>query len=239
MNDYILYRADSRGLADHGWLKSRHTFSFGSYYNPARIQFGALRVFNDDEVEGGMGFGEHPHDNMEIISLPLAGLLEHRDSLGNTTRIKPGEIQVMSAGTGVYHTEYNKDRKNPVSFLQIWIFPKIRNVAPRYDQLDFSSKLQANTFLQILSPNQEDEGVWIYQDVWMHFGSFDAGSKITHTLQKEGNGLFIFVVDGSVSIFDLTLSRRDALGLLHAHSFLATANENCKLLLIEVPPEIT
>lgn len=235
MADYILYRADSRGVANHGWLKSHHTFSFASYYHPERIQFGALRVFNDDEVGGGMGFGEHPHDNMEIISLPLAGSLQHRDSLGNTAVIQPGEIQVMSAGTGVYHTEYNKDRKNPVAFLQIWIFPKTRNVRPRYDQLDFSSKPKTNTFLQILSPDPDDDGVWIHQDAWMHIGSFQAGQPITHTLKKKDTGLFAFIIEGSISIFDTTLLRRDAIGITNNTHFQAVANSDSQLLLIEIP----
>ncbi|WP_134090373.1 pirin family protein [Olivibacter sp. XZL3] len=233
---YILYKNDSRGTANHGWLKSFHTFSFGSYYNPERIRFGALRVFNDDFVEGGMGFGEHPHDNMEIISVPLEGLLEHKDSLGNTTLIKPGEIQVMSAGTGVYHTEYNKNRREPVKFLQIWIFPKTRNVHPRYDQLDFSSKLQQNKLLQILSHNKDDEGVWIHQDAWMNIGAFDRDHLIEYTLKKEQNGLFIFVIEGAIQIENYTLSTRDAIGVFGLSQVKATAIDNCKVLLIEVPP---
>lgn len=233
---YTLYKNGSRGTADHGWLKSFHTFSFGSYYNPERIQFGALRVFNDDFVEGGMGFGEHPHDNMEIISVPLEGLLEHKDSLGNTTLIKPGEIQVMSAGTGVYHTEYNKNRKEPVKFLQIWIFPKTRNVRPRYDQLDFSPKLQKNKLLQILSPNEDDEGVWIHQDAWMNIGSFDIDHPIAYTLKKEQNGLFIFVIEGAIQIESYTLNTRDAIGVFGLAQLKASAIDKSKILLIEVPP---
>lgn len=235
MVPYILYRGDSRGSVDHGWLKSLHTFSFGGYYNPDRIQFGALRVFNDDYVEGGMGFGEHPHDNMEIISLPLEGSLEHRDSLGNTTIIKPSEIQVMSAGTGVYHTEYNKDAKVPVKFLQIWIFPKVRNVLPRYDQLDFSDKVRINSLLQILSPNEEDEGVWIHQDAWMHIGDFEAGHIINYTLKNEHNGLFVFIIEGSVDVHNTRLNTRDAIGFLQGDYFEASAMTDTKLLLIEVP----
>lgn len=238
MVSYILYKSDSRGFVDRGWLKSSHTFSFGDYYNPDRIQFGALRVFNDDYVEGGMGFGEHPHDNMEIISLPLEGSLEHRDSLGNTTIIKPGEIQVMSAGTGVYHTEYNKDAKVPVKFLQIWIFPKIRNVLPRYDQLDFSDKVKINSLLQILSPKGEDGGVWIHQNAWMHIGDFEAGHIINYTLKNEHNCLFVFIIEGSVDVHNIKLKARDAIGILQGSYFEASAVTYTKLLLIEVPSTI-
>lgn len=233
---YTIYKNENRGIVDHGWLKSFHTFSFGTYYNPESIQFGALRVFNDDFVEGGMGFGEHPHDNMEIISIPLEGVLEHRDSLGNTTHIKAGEIQIMSAGTGVYHTEYNKNRQEPVKFLQIWIFPKLRNVTPRYDQHEFLSKLEKNVLLQILSPYEHDEGVWIYQDAWMHIGSFDKNNSIDYTLKKKDNGLFLFVIEGSVTIDDYAVGKRDAIGVFGLKHFKATAVSPSKILLIEVPP---
>lgn len=233
---YTIYKSSNRGIVDHGWLKSFHTFSFGTYFNPERIQFGALRVFNDDSVEGGMGFGEHPHDNMEIISIPLEGQLEHKDSLGNTTCIKAGEIQVMSAGTGVYHTEYNKNKQIPVKFLQIWIFPKLRNVQPRYDQLDFSSKLEKNTLLQILSPFEHDEGVWIHQDAWMHIGSFDENHTLDYSLKKKDDGLFIFVIEGSILVDGHILNARDAIGLFELTHFQATVKRNARILLIEVPP---
>jgi len=239
MAQIVWHRNDNRGRTDHGWLKSYHTFSFGMYVDPERIRFGALRVLNDDVVEGNMGFGEHPHDNMEIISIPLAGTLEHRDSMGNSTIIKPGEIQVMSAGTGVYHSEYNQSKHIPVAFLQIWIFPKVRNVAPRYDQFDFSSKHQPNQFIQILSPVAENQGVWIYQDAWMYIGEFQKGEAIDYTLHDPAhNGLYLFVIEGAVDLFDQELQRRDAAGVWETDRVKAVANTDAKLLLIEVPMNI-
>ncbi|HRN44153.1 MAG TPA: pirin family protein, partial [Flavobacterium sp.] len=171
----VLHKANTRGHANHGWLESHHTFSFANYHNPDRMNFGALRVLNDDRVNQGMGFGEHPHDNMEIISIPLEGDLEHQDSMGNTTVIKQGDIQVMSAGTGLYHSEYNKNKDQLVKFLQIWVYPNKKNVTPRYDQITLDLNDRHNKLQQILSPNPEDEGVWIHQDAWFHIGKFDNG----------------------------------------------------------------
>jgi len=153
MINCVIHRADTRGFADHGWLKSYHTFSFAGYYHPDRVHFGVLRVLNDDTVKGGMGFGSHPHDNMEIISIPLEGDLEHKDSMGNTTVIRKGDIQVMSAGTGIYHSEYNRHKDEEVKFLQIWIFPNKQNVQPRYDQLTMELGDRHNTLQQVLSPD--------------------------------------------------------------------------------------
>jgi quercetin 2,3-dioxygenase len=167
----IFHSSSSRGHANHGWLKSHHSFSFANYYNPEKIHFGALRVLNDDYVAPGMGFGEHPHQNMEIISIPLEGDLEHKDSMGNVTVIKHGDIQVMSAGTGVYHSEYNKSKSNSVKFLQIWVIPNKENVKPRYDQITLNLKDRENKLQQILSPDANDEGVWIHQDAWFHLGN--------------------------------------------------------------------
>ena len=167
----VFHSADSRGHANHGWLDSHHTFSFANYYNPERLHFGALRVLNDDIVAPGRGFGKHPHDNMEIISIPLSGDLEHQDSMGNTTVIKQGDVQVMSAGTGVFHSEYNKNADKEVRFLQIWMFPREKGVKPRYDQITMNGQMKPNQFNQILSPNPKDEGVWVHQDPWWNQAS--------------------------------------------------------------------
>ncbi len=175
MSKHIIHKADTRGNANFGWLNSYHTFSFGHYFEPSRTHFGALRVLNDDTVAAGMGFGTHPHDNMEIISIPLEGDLEHQDSMGNKTVIKHGDVQVMSAGTGVSHSEYNKNQDKQVKFLQIWVFPNKRNVTPRYDQITLHETDRRNKFQQILSPNANDEGIWIHQDAWFHLGKFDEG----------------------------------------------------------------
>jgi redox-sensitive bicupin YhaK (pirin superfamily) len=173
MTQTVLHRASTRGDANHGWLKSRHTFSFANYYDPERMHFGAIRVINDDIVAPGMGFGTHPHDNMEIISIPLEGDLEHKDSMGNTTVIRHGDIQVMSAGTGIKHSEYNKNDDSPVKFLQIWVFPNKRGVTPRYDQITLNTEDRKNRFQQILSPSSEDDGVWIHQNAWFHMSDLD------------------------------------------------------------------
>ena len=169
----VLHTSDTRGYADHGWLKSYHTFSFANYHDPERMHFGVLRVLNDDEVAPGRGFGTHPHSNMEIVSIPLEGDLEHKDSMGNTTVINEGDIQVMSAGTGVHHSEFNKNKDRSVKFLQIWVIPNRKDVTPRYDQISIRDMQRNNTFYQILSPNKDDEGVWIHQDAWFHIGDFD------------------------------------------------------------------
>ncbi len=239
MTKLVLHKADSRGLADHGWLKSYHTFSFSSYYNPDRMSFGALRVLNDDTVAAGMGFGKHPHNNMEIISIPLEGDLEHQDSIGNTTVIKHGDVQVMSAGTGVYHSEYNKNKDKQVKFLQIWVIPNKENVEPRYDQITLNINDRHNKLQQIISPNPEDEGVWIHQDAWFHLGNFDKGFSTTYNLHKANNGVYAFVLKGEFTINDQQLSQRDGLGIWDAEKLEIKANSSdAELLLMEVPMSI-
>jgi len=185
MAQAILHKAETRGDANHGWLHSRHTFSFADYYDPDRMHFGALRVLNDDRVEAGMGFGTHPHENMEIVSIPLEGDLEHKDSMGNISVIKSGDVQVMSAGTGITHSEYNKNKDRVVNFLQIWVIPNKNNVKPRYDQITLINSDRHNTLQQILSPNADDAGVWIYQDAWFHLGQFDKGVSTSYTIKKK------------------------------------------------------
>lgn len=231
----IIHRAATRGHANHGWLNSHHTFSFANYHNPERMNFGMLRVLNDDTVSAGMGFGTHPHDNMEIISIPLEGDLEHKDSMGNVTVIKEGDVQVLSAGTGVTHSEYNKNKDKEVKFLQIWVFPNKKNVTPRYDQISLRSIAKENAFYQVLSPNKEDEGVWIQQDAWFHIGKFTKGYSDTYTIKKEGNGVYAFILEGEVTVNGETLSKRDGMGIWEADSFEVNATEDARVLLMEVP----
>lgn len=239
MTKSILHKADSRGQANHGWLVSSHTFSFANYYDPSRIHFGALRVLNDDMVKGGMGFGQHPHDNMEIISIPLEGDLEHKDSMGNVAVIRQGDIQVMSAGTGIYHSEYNHHKDEAVKFLQIWVFPNKKNVTPRYDQITLQNKDSLNQLQQILSPNPEDEGVWIHQDAWFHLGHFEKGKTSHYQLKNPDNGVYAFVLEGDFQINGYDLNRRDGLGLWDLEGFdLKAQSENSKILLMEVPMHI-
>jgi len=232
----VLHRADTRGLANHGWLVSRHTFSFAQYHHPDRMHFGVLRVLNDDIVAPGKGFGTHPHDNMEIISIPLGGDLEHKDSMGNVSVIRQGDIQVMSAGTGITHSEYNKNRDQEVKFLQIWLFPNTRNVTPRYDQLSLNPADRHNRFQQILSPDPKDDGVWIHQDAWFHLGRFDAGKSGTYTLKRPGNGVYAFVLRGSVEIAGQSLQERDGLGIWDTGSLTWKAlSQDAEILLMDVP----
>jgi redox-sensitive bicupin YhaK (pirin superfamily) len=240
MKNTILHKAETRGLADHGWLLSRHTFSFANYYNPERMNFGVLRVLNDDTVQAGMGFGTHPHENMEIISIPLEGDLEHKDSMGNISVIKNGDIQVMSAGTGITHSEYNRNKDNLVKFLQIWVFPNKKNVKPRYDQITLNAEDRKNKLQQILSPNQDDDGVWIYQDAWFHLGKFDKDISTTYTLKKKGNGVYAFVISGDFVVENQELNTRDGFGLTNADKIsIKSTSQNSEILLMEVPLTVT
>ena len=238
MTTFVLHKSDSRGVADHGWLQSRHTFSFAGYHDPSRMHFGVLRVLNDDVVSGGMGFGRHPHDNMEIISIPLEGVLEHQDSMGNKAVIRHGDIQVMSAGTGIFHSEKNKNRDQPVKFLQIWIFPNERNVPPRYDQITLAPEDRHNRLQQVLSPKPEDEGVWIHQDAWFHLGRFEKGCTTEYSLKKEGNGVYAFMISGSAMIAGQQVDSRDGLGLWDIQSLSLGALSDMEVLLMEVPMDL-
>lgn len=226
----------SRGHANHGWLNSFHSFSFANYFNAQKMNFGLLRVLNDDTVAPGMGFGTHPHDNMEIISIPLSGDLRHRDSMGNETTIKEGEIQVMSAGSGVTHSEFNLNKNVEVKFLQIWIIPNERNVTPRYDQQKLLDANEKNKLHQVLSPSPEDEGVWIHQNAWFHMGRFDENEVIEYKWKSNDNGLYAFVLDGGFETDLHKLDTRDAVGIWDTEQITlkATAAES-RILLIEVP----
>lgn len=232
----VFHQADSRGKADHGWLESNHTFSFANYHNPERMHFGVLRVLNDDKVEAGRGFGTHPHDNMEIISIPLEGDLEHKDSMGNSAIIRSGDIQVMSAGTGVMHSEFNKNNDSLVKFLQIWVYPNKRNVTPRYDQITLDKTKGQNQFQQILSPNADDEGVWIHQDAWFNLGNFENDVETNYKINKKGNGVYAFILKGSAEIEGQKLEKRDGFGVWDISVLnIKSTSENTEILLMEVP----
>ena len=235
MANLVLHKSETRGDANHGWLHSRHTFSFADYYDPEREQFGVLRVLNDDIVEAGRGFGSHPHNNMEIISIPLEGDLEHKDSMGNVTVIKNGDIQVMSAGTGITHSEYNKNKDKPVKFLQIWVFPNHRNVKPRYDQITLNVNDRHNKLQQILSPDPDDEGVWIYQNAWFHLGKLDKGFQTDYTIKAQNNGLYAFILSGDVTILDQKLEPRDGLAIRDIDKVSIRADTDAEILLMDVP----
>lgn len=232
----ILHKAGTRGHANHGWLDSFHTFSFAGYHDPQRVHFGALRVLNDDTVAGGMGFGTHPHDNMEIISIPTSGDLEHFDNMGNKQVIRQGDIQVMSAGTGIQHGEKNKNHDTPVKFFQIWVFPNKKNVTPRYDQKSFSDADKLNKLLTVVSPvGTNDGGVKIHQDAWFSLGKLDSGIDITYDLKKKSNGVYAFVIEGDVTINGEKLNRRDGLGITDADKLDINADSDAEVLLMEVP----
>jgi redox-sensitive bicupin YhaK (pirin superfamily) len=235
MENTVFHKADSRGDANHGWLHSKHTFSFANYYNPERMNFGVLRVLNDDSVSGGMGFGAHPHDNMEIVSIPLQGDLAHKDSMGNSAVIKSGDIQVMSAGTGITHSEFNNSKDQPVKFLQIWIFPNKRDVTPRYDQITLNPADRKNKLQQIISPDPNNAGVWVHQNAWFHLGDFEKGITVDYNLKSPGNGLYIFNLSGELKVNDQVLETRDGYGLWNIDTITLSANSNTEFLIMEVP----
>ena len=234
MND-VLHKSETRGLADHGWLLSRHTFSFANYHNPDRMNFGLLRVLNDDIVKPSMGFGTHPHENMEIISIPLAGALRHQDSMGNKYVIESGEIQVMSAGSGVTHSEYNNSDEEEVHFLQIWVFPKEKNIEPRYGQRRFDRTDRQNRFQVLVSPDASDKGLSINQEAWFSMADLDEGKELTYQKHNSSHGIYFFLIEGHIDIDGTLLERRDGLGLVHGESFSIKAKTAAQLLAIEVP----
>jgi len=232
----VFHPANERGAANHGWLNSHHSFSFANYYNPQKMNFGLLRVLNDDTVAAGMGFGKHPHDNMEIVSIPLTGNLKHEDSMGNSAIIKEGEIQVMSAGTGIFHSEFNASAFDEVKFLQIWIFPNKRDVQPRYDQIELPDLQTKDKLHQVLSPNANDAGVWVHQNAWFHMGTFNESGFEKYTIKSGENGVYAFVIDGSFDIDGKSLNNRDALGIWETSEIKITATSpNSRILLIDVP----
>jgi redox-sensitive bicupin YhaK (pirin superfamily) len=231
----IYYPANERGTSDHGWLKANFSFSFAQYYNPDKVHFGALRVLNDDIIAGGTGFGTHPHDNMEIITIPLKGALEHKDSMGNIGVIHAGEVQVMSAGTGVEHSEYNHSATEAANTLQIWLFPKHRNIEPRYDQRSFTDVYKLNEFTTLVSGDKNTDALWINQDATFSIGEFEAGKSVTYDIKNEGNGAYIFVLEGVAKANDQVLNKKDALGVYNTSSITIDTQENTRLLIIDVP----
>ena len=232
-----LHPASERGHANHGWLDSYHSFSFATYFNPAREKFGCLRVLNDDTVEGGTGFDLHPHNNMEIVSIILDGALEHRDSMGNVQVIRSGEVQVMSAGTGIYHAEYNHSETKPVKFFQLWIFPREKGLKPRYDQLLFTDQEKQDQLLTLVTPdsNQQENALWIHQDAYISTIILKKESEFTYQIRIPGNGVFIFIVAGKVSVDENTLATRDAIGISETESVQVQATDNSRVLFVEVP----
>ncbi len=231
----IIHRAKERGSADHGWLQTNHSFSFASWYDPERTNFGALRVLNDDFVSPGKGFGTHPHDNMEIISIPLSGKLEHRDDMGNGSVIREGEIQIMSAGTGVHHSEFNPSPSEMVNFLQIWIFPRIRNIEPRYGQLKYDRNDLQNKIRELVSPDKGENTLWINQNAFLSLSKPEQGHTIEYRKRLAENGVYIFLILGHAEIEGQLLQERDAIGLTGAGDISIHAERDGFFLIIEVP----
>ncbi len=233
----VLYPSETRGKAEMAWLKARYSFSFANFYDPERLQFGMLRVLNDDVIGSGMGFGGHPHDNMEIITIPQLGSLKHKDSLGNEGIITTGEIQVMSAGTGVEHSEINASKTEPISLFQIWIFPEIKNAEPRYDQKNIQAALIANKLNTIVKPKGKanENELWINQQAYLSLGEFSENTDLTYTLHSENHGAYIFVIDGTVRVYNEELNKRDAIGVYQTDIVNLSVSKESKVLLIEVP----
>ncbi|WP_183561672.1 pirin family protein [Mucilaginibacter sp. SP1R1] len=231
----IFYPESQRGKNDIGWLKANFSFSFASYYDPEKIHFGALRVLNDDTIAAGKGFGTHPHDNMEIITIPLEGALEHKDSMGNTGVINAGEVQVMSAGTGVYHSEYNASATEDAKTLQIWLFPREMNIQPRYDQKSFKEALKPNQLITLISPVKSEDTLWLNQDATFSMGNFEAGRQVEYDIKTPGNGAYIFVIEGVVKINNTVLNKRDALGVYDTSSLTIETDQLSRFLIIDIP----
>ena len=233
----VLHKANTRGHANHGWLEARHSFSFANYYNSDRMNFGVLQVLNDDRISPSRGFGTHPHDNMEIISIPLEGALRHKDNMGNGAIVRDGDVQVMSAGKGITHSEYNHHNDQDMKLLQIWLLPNRHNIAPRYDQISIKDIEVENELYQVLSPNPDDQGVWIYQDAWFHLGRFSQKETLKYQVKKKGNGVYAFIIEGQAKIAGQQLDRRDGFGIWDVNNFEITAEPDSRILLMDVPME--
>ncbi len=233
----VHHPSQTRGKADFGWLKANYSFSFASYFNPERVQFGMLRVLNDDTIGPGQGFGTHPHDNMEIVTIPLSGSLAHKDSMNHEEVIHSGEIQVMSAGTGVTHSEYNASQTEATNLLQLWVFPERKNVEPRYDQKAFDFKSRKNELVTVVSPKDADltDALWLNQQTYFNLGEFDNNQTIDYKLHKKNHGVYIFVIKGSAICDDTALKIKDALGIWETESVSITTTSEAKILVIEVP----
>ena len=231
----IIHRAADRGLTEINWLHSRHSFSFGGYYDASRIHFGMLRVLNDDIVDPGMGFDTHPHQDMEIVTIPLSGILQHTDSTGSFSLIHPGEVQVMTAGKGILHSEYNHSLTENVSFLQIWIFPDKKGLTPRYDQHLFAPELLQNQFYTIISPTCDSGCLALHQEAYFSLGNFNEEKEITYQLHNSNHGIYIFVIEGTVNCGEVSLTKRDAMGISDVNEITIKIEEDTRILLIEVP----
>jgi len=231
----IIFKSTDRGTADYGWLKPNYYFSFAQYHNPSKVHFGMLRVLNDDYIMGGGKFPTHPHDNMEIVTIPLTGAVEHKDNTGGQGIIQSGDIQIMSAGSGIQHSEANASETDPLTLFQIWLFPKIKNIQPRYDQRTFDVANRLNTWQIVVSPREEDDALWINQDARFALANVEAGKQLEYKNGFEGNGVFLVVINGSVEIDGIILNKRDAIGVSKTDLFNITANEDAELLAIEVP----
>lgn len=231
----VIHRAETRGHFNHGWLNTYHSFSFADYYNPDRIQFGLLRVLNDDVVKPGMGFGTHPHNNMEIITIPLEGQLEHRDSMGNGSIIEAGEVQVMTAGSGITHSEFNPSQEEEVNLLQIWVFPRERNLTPRYDQKRFDTSKMKNQFLTVVTPDGAGESLFIHQDAWFSLAETDGNKEMEYRMHSGKSGVYLFVIDGELEIDDETLKKRDGMGIYDVSGFSVKSHQSAKFLIMEIP----
>jgi len=235
----VVHKANSRGAADHGWLNARHTFSFAGYYQEDREQFGALRVLNDDVIKGGNGFGMHPHNNMEIITIPLEGALRHKDSMGHTSVIKAGDVQIMSAGKGLTHSEFNASPNEALNLLQIWLFPKSRNIEPRYGEQTFDETAMTGKWLTVISPLEDKtSALQINQDAWFSLGKFEKGTTPTYTTKRAGNGLYVFIIEGSISVQNETLTKRDAIGIENAEQIKFNIQSGAYILVMDVPMNV-
>ena len=231
----ILFNAADRGSADYGWLKPNYYFSFSDYRNPEKVHFGLLRVLNDDFIGGGGAFPTHPHDNMEIVTIPFSGALQHKDSTGGQGIIKAGDVQIMSAGTGVQHSEANASATEPVTLFQVWVFPKETNIKPRYDQRNFDITERINKWQTIVSPLEADKALWINQDAKFSLTKLEAGKTLEYNTAFKGNGVFLVAINGTVKVGAINLNKRDAAGISGADNFTITATEDAELLAIEVP----
>jgi quercetin 2,3-dioxygenase len=233
----IIHKADSRGHFDYGWLKTYHTFSFSNYYDPERVNFGMLRVLNDDSIEGGQGFGTHPHSDMEIVTVPLEGALAHKDSTGSEGVIYPDEVQIMSAGTGILHSEFNHLSDGDSKLLQLWIFPDKKGHEPRYDQKFFESDERKNKLQFIVTPEKKDGNLWLNQNAYLSLADLEKGKSFNYKIHTKGNGAYLFMIDGKISVNGETLSKRDGMGIWEVDSFAITAKDDSRILLIEIPME--
>ena len=231
----IIHKADSRGYFDYGWLKTHHTFSFSNYYDPERVNFGMLRVLNDDEIEGGQGFGTHPHNDMEIVTIPLEGAVAHKDSTGGEGVIYPDEIQVMSAGTGILHSEFNHLNDGTTKLLQLWIFPDKKGHTPRYNQKFFDSKERKSKLQFIVTPQKNDDNLWLNQDAYLSLADLEKNKSLSYKIHTKGNGVYLFLIDGKITIGDEILSKRDGIGIYETDEFSITAIKDSQILLIEIP----